>query len=99
MNATELEQIIYSHTKQVLFFKAKGCGVCTAQLSRVIELCKKYAYPLEVIDLSDNLALAASQMVLNVPVTKVFVDHKEVFKEGAFLRFEKLEQVLAAYNA
>jgi hypothetical protein len=99
MNATELETLIQTNTKQVVFFKTKGCGVCTAQLPGVTSLCDQYGYPIEVIDLSENLALAASQMVLNVPVTKVFINGKEVFKEGAYLRFEKLEQLLAGYNA
>lgn len=99
MNATDLDTLIQSNTKQVVFFKTKGCGVCTAQLPRVSSLCEQYGYALEVVDLSENLTLAASQMVLNVPVTKVFFSGKEIFKEGAYLRFEKLEQVLAGYNA
>jgi thiol-disulfide isomerase/thioredoxin len=82
----------------ILFFKTKGCGVCQMQLPRIQAIAEEQEISLKVIDLSQNRHLAGPQMVLSAPVTKVFYQGKEIFKEGAYLDFIQLQQLLTHYK-
>ncbi len=90
----ELNDWINKRPISILFFKSKDCGICKVQLPRVQAIAEEHGFPLKVIDLSENLHLSAPQMVLNVPVTKVFFKGKEVFKEGAYLDLKRFNTFL-----
>jgi len=60
----------------------------------VKEIALEVDISIMVIDLTENLHLASSQMVLNVPVTKVFLHGREVWKEGAYQDLIKLNKFL-----
>ena len=90
----ELTDWIQQYPIVILFFKSKGCSVCTQQLPRIEKIAQDKGIPFKAIDLSENLSLSSSQMVLNVPVTKIFLEGKEIFKEGAFIDFNKIETIL-----
>jgi len=90
----KLSDWIQSNSIAVVYFKSQTCGVCHVLLSKIEVLTNKLNIPLQVVDLTTNLHLAASQMVLNVPVTKVFHHQKEIWKEGAYQNLERLENLL-----
>ncbi|MEZ4685307.1 MAG: thioredoxin family protein [Bacteroidia bacterium] len=94
ISEASLSDWLRKHPLAILFFKTKDCGVCHTQLPHIQSLAEEIGIDVKVIDLSENMHLAASQMVLSAPVTKVFYQGKEVFKEGAYLNFEKLRSRL-----
>ena len=94
ISEVSLSKWLSNHPLAMLFFKTKNCGVCAVQLPHIQSLAEELGVDLKVIDLSENMHLAASQMVLGAPVTKVFYQGREVFKEGAYLNFEKLRSRL-----
>lgn len=85
---------IHSNKLCVAYFKTQNCGVCQVMLPKIEQIVFELEIPLKVIELSNNLHLASSQMVLNVPVTKVFENGREVLKEGAYLDLNKLRTFL-----
>jgi thiol-disulfide isomerase/thioredoxin len=91
----DLKSFTGSKELAMLFFMTHGCGVCHTQVQRVEALSDKLSIPLRVVEMSDNQHLVASQMVLNVPVTKVFKDGNEVFKQGAYMDLQRLEDFLS----
>jgi thiol-disulfide isomerase/thioredoxin len=91
----ELSEWIQRQDIALLFFKTKGCGVCQAQLPQLQALAEKQQLALRVIDLSENRHLVAEQMVLSAPVTKLFFEGKELFKEGAYLNFNRLNRLIS----
>jgi thiol-disulfide isomerase/thioredoxin len=91
----ELSEWIQRQDIALLFFKTKACGVCQAQLSQIQALAEKQGVALKVVDLSENRHLAAEQMVLSAPVTKLFFEGKELFKEGAYLNFNRLSRLIS----
>lgn len=94
----KLNEWIGSQKLAILFFKSPDCGVCKMQLPRILSIAEKHGIPLQVIDLSENRHLAGAQMVLSVPVTKVFYQGREVYKEGAYLDWGRLEGVVVGYG-
>lgn len=90
-----LNDWISSQTIGILFFKSKDCGICQVQLPRIQAIAEAQEVALKVIDLSENLHLSGPQMVLNIPVTKVFFAGREVFKEGAYLDLKRLNIFLS----
>ncbi|MCB0629304.1 MAG: thioredoxin family protein [Saprospiraceae bacterium] len=95
----ELNKWIADQRIAILFFKTPGCGVCQMQLPRIKAIAEEQAVSLKVIDLSENLHLSGPQMVLSAPVTKVFFEGKEIFKEGSYINFDQLKQLLTQYKA
>lgn len=89
-----LNSFVNSNSLAILLFKSHGCGVCHAQMDRVEALANRMDVPLMAVEMSENRHLASSQMVLGVPFTKVFKDGKEVLKQGAYLDYGRLEEVL-----
>lgn len=98
MTQNELNTFIQQNPIAVLYFKTNNCGVCEVILPRVEAITQPLNIPVLVVNVADNLELAAQNMVMNVPLTKVFVDGREVFKEGAYIRLNQLEDLLAQYN-
>ena len=83
----------------VLFFKSTDCGVCQAQLPRVQAIAKNMEVAFKSINLTENPHLSGEQMVLSVPVTKVFYQGKELFKEGGYMDFERFSRLLTNLKA
>lgn len=94
----DLNDWIGSNTIAVLFFKSKACGVCHVQFPHVQSAAREAGVAFKAIDLSENLHLASAHMVLSTPLTKVFFEGKEVFKEGAYLDLNKLGRLLEQLN-
>lgn len=90
----ELKDWLQSYKLAILYFKSDACGVCHVHLPKLQSLAQEMSIGFQVIDLQENPHLSGTQMVFNVPVTKVFYEGKEIFKEGAFLDFEKLKGML-----
>lgn len=93
-----LDDWLSKHPLAILFFKSLNCGICQLQLPRIKAIAEKQSIPLQVIDLAENRHLAGTQMVLSVPVTKVFYQGKEVYKEGAYLDLAGLEEIIERYQ-
>lgn len=91
---TELTALKEKHTIIGVYFKSENCGVCSALLPRIQELFDRKAIHLEVVDLPASPELMGTEMVMNVPVLKIFHNKKEVFKEGAYMNLKKVSQLL-----
>ncbi|MCG8700013.1 MAG: thioredoxin family protein [Bacteroidales bacterium] len=89
-----LQNWIDGHELAIIFFKTIDCGVCQSQLSKIESIANEQEVAYKVVDLSENPHLTASQMVLQVPITKIFYQGKEVYKEGAFLDFSGLRELI-----
>ena len=98
MTQNELNTFIQENPIAVLHFKTNNCGVCEVIYPRVESIAEQFNVPILVVNVADNMELAAQNMVMNAPLTKVFVDGREVFKEGAYIRLDQLEDLLAKYS-
>ena len=91
----EIRNIIAENMKVVLFIGDAICSSSGALSNKLEALSKKHK---DVVFLQTVLAampaLAGEYMVFTAPALIVFKDGKEVFREGRFLEFEKLEDYL-----
>ncbi|MGA1665496.1 MAG: thioredoxin family protein, partial [Bacteroidia bacterium] len=76
----------------ILYFKGDDCTVCHFLGPKVKQLEEELQVPLLEVDMPGNLHLAATEMVLSVPVVKLYVEGREVWKEGAYLQPAALQQ-------
>ncbi|MBN1952015.1 MAG: thioredoxin family protein [Bacteroidales bacterium] len=94
LSEQELNNWIGGHEVAILYFKLESCGVCHVHLPKLQSLAEEMKVGLKVIDLQENPHLSGAQMVFTVPVTKVFYQGREQYKEGAYLDFTKLKNIL-----
>ncbi len=92
--SNQLNTLKEEHSVLGVYFKSENCGVCSALLPRIQELFERKSIHLEVVDLPSSPELMGTEMVMNVPVLKVFHNKKEVFKEGAYMNLKKVSQLL-----
>ncbi|MCI4668664.1 MAG: thioredoxin family protein [Bacteroidia bacterium] len=89
---------------ELLYFQARGCGVCHA-LRPKLEALLQSDYPnlqLTIIDISEDREAAAQHVVFTTPVLIIKVDGREYER---FVRAfsvhqvnEKLEKIVNAFN-
>jgi len=94
LSEDDIKQWVNENEILIIFFKTDGCGVCQAQLPVIEQIGDDLEVPLRVVNLSVNRHIAASQMVLSSPITKVFDRGREFYKQGAFIDFNKLRKML-----
>lgn len=90
----DIRHFTSEHALALIYFKGAQCSVCRQLGPEIAAFAKRHKIPLLEVDMPSNTALAASEMVLSVPVIKLYFDGREVFKEGAYFRFSQLEQLL-----
>lgn len=90
----ELSSWIAGRQLAIILFKARGCGVCAVHQHRLMLLSQNHQVGLKVVEMTKNPQIASSQMVLSAPVTKLFHNGKEIFKEGAYADYEELENLI-----
>lgn len=82
----------------LVYFKGDDCTVCHHLGPKVHQLATSLQIPILEIDMPSNLHLAATEMVLSVPVVKLYVEGREVWKEGAYLQPNALVQQVERYR-
>ena len=95
----DIRAFTHSSPLSLLYFKGDDCTVCHFLGPKVQQLAQALEVPLMEIDMPSNLHLAASEMVLSVPVVKLYVEGREVWKEGAYLQPANLQQQVERYRA
>lgn len=98
MKPEELIQLKKDHDLLGVYFKTDECRVCSALLPRLKETFTNHKIHLEVVNLKESPELVGTEMVMNVPVLKVFENQREVFKEGAYMNIKKVGDLLFQYN-
>ncbi len=90
----DIRSFTAQHPLAMLYFKGDQCTVCRQLEPEIKAFADKNELPLMLIDMPSNTELAASEMVLSVPVVKVYFDGREIFKEGAYLRLAELQRLI-----
>ena len=98
MTIQEIEQLKKDNDLIGVYFKSPQCGVCGALLPRIEETFNHHKVSLEVIDITQSQELIGHEMVMNVPVLKVFHRQRQAFKEGAYMDIKKVGQLLFQYS-
>lgn len=99
ISPTHIQQFVQQHQLALVYFKGDDCTVCHALGPKLQQLAEALTVPLLSIDMPNNLHLAASEMVLSVPVVKLYADGREVAKEGAYLQIPHLQALIERWQA
>lgn len=95
----DLHYFTQKHRLALLYFQGEDCTVCRALAPKIAAIAAEEAVPLLTIDMPTNPHLAATEMVLSVPVVKLFVAGREVWKAGAYLQPAQLQKRILDYKA
>lgn len=95
---TDIQQFVQQHRLAMVYFKGDDCTVCASLGPRLLALAANQSVPMLTIDMPTNLHLAASEMVLSVPVVKLYVDGIEIAKEGAYLQLSKWQALVERWQ-
>lgn len=91
----EIEEIISKNNFVLLFVGDSACSTSRALDNKIQEFGKKYPQVKVIFTLLEALpALASQYMIFVAPAVILFVDSKEVYREGRFVEFAKLETFL-----
>ncbi len=90
----DIREFTSAHALALVYFKGAQCSICRQIGPEIAAFAKRHEVPLLEVDMPSNTQLAASEMVLSVPVIKLYFEGREVFKEGAYFRFSELGQLL-----
>lgn len=99
LTASDIQSFVQQHPIALLYFKGDNCTVCHALGPKLSALREELDVPMLSIDMPSHLHLAATEMVLSVPVVKLYVEGREVAKEGAYLQVPQLETVIRQWKA
>ncbi len=95
----DIRHFTAEHPLAFIYFKGDQCSICRQLGPEIAAFAKKHKIPLLEVDMPSNTELAASEMVLSVPVIKLYFEGKEFFKEGAYFRFSEVEKLLEKIKA
>lgn len=90
----DIRSFISEHPLALIYFKGDRCSICRQLGPEIAAFAQKQEIPLLEVDMPSNPGLAASEMVLSVPVIKLYFEGNEVFKEGAYFRYSKLREMI-----
>ena len=99
LTPSDIQTFVQQQPITLLYFKGDNCTVCQALGPKLRALSEALAVPMLTINMPDNLHLAATEMVLSVPVVKLYVEGREVAKEGAYLQVPQLEARIQQWQA
>jgi thiol-disulfide isomerase/thioredoxin len=77
---------------EILFFSAPWCGPCRAMKSTLNESARQ-ELNIRIIDITQDMELAAENKVMNVPTFIKFVDGKEVSRKSGAMTIQNLKDL------
>lgn len=87
---------IETHRLTVLHVMRDNCSVCHAVLPQVEDLVKEYDdVAFGVINQSEVEAIAGELSIFTVPVDIIYMDGKEMHRQGRFIDMQQLERQLS----
>ena len=95
----QIDQWLTSQNLTMVYFSGARCGACTAIKDKLEQLLGGYRQiACAEIDGEINKALAVQYGVYAVPLLIIFIEGKEVWREGRYLNFSQLQDRLARYQ-
>lgn len=92
---SEIEEYIKENKYVLLFAGDPACSTSRALDNKIEEFAEKHTQVKVLFTLLEALpALASQYMIFVAPAIILFIDGREVYREGRFLEFEKLEKFL-----
>lgn len=100
LNSVEAFQaFIKQHPLAVVHVMRDQCSVCHAVLPQIEDLMKSYPnVPLAVINQSHVGAIAGELNIFTVPVDLIFMNGKELHRQGRFIDMQRFEHQLKQMN-
>ncbi|API80433.1 thioredoxin family protein [Staphylococcus argenteus] len=100
LNSVEAFQaFINQHPLAVVHVMRDQCSVCHAVLPQIEDLMKSYPnVPLAVINQSHVGAIAGELNIFTVPVDLIFMNGKELHRQGRFIDMQRFEHQLKQMN-
>ncbi|OMH88397.1 thiol reductase thioredoxin [Staphylococcus argenteus] len=100
LNSVEAFQaFINQHPLAVVHVMRDQCSVCHAVLPQIEDLMKSYPnVPLAVINQSHVGAIAGELNIFTVPVDLIFMNGKEMNRQGRFIDMQRFEHQLKQMN-
>jgi thiol-disulfide isomerase/thioredoxin len=97
----EFHNFIETQRLAVLHVMRDNCSVCHAVLPQVEDLVKEYdGVAFGVINQSEVEAIAGELSIFTVPVDIIYMDGKEMHRQGRFIDMQQLErQVSLMYDS
>ena len=78
-----------------LYVSQEDCSVCHALRPKLTELLKQYPkIKLREVEADKIKAISAEYLIFSAPTLLFFVDGKEYLREGKFVQFKKLTDVI-----
>ncbi|MBF7024948.1 thioredoxin family protein [Staphylococcus kloosii] len=92
----EFHNFIETQRLAVLHVMRDNCSVCHAVLPQVEDLVKEYdGVAFGVINQSEVEAIAGELSIFTVPVDIIYMDGKEMHRQGRFIDMQQLERQLS----
>ncbi|KYH13493.1 thioredoxin family protein [Staphylococcus kloosii] len=92
----EFHNFIETHRLAFLHVMRDNCNVCHAVLPQVEDLVKEYdGVAFGVINQSEVEAIAGELSIFTVPVDIIYMDGKEMHRQGRFIDMQQLERQLS----
>lgn len=90
----DIQAFVQQHPIAMLYFKGDNCTLCQTLGPKLQLVALELEVPLLTIDMPNNLHLAATEMVLSIPVVKLYAAGREVAKVGAYLQIRSLQALI-----
>ncbi len=91
----EIDEVIKSNYYVLLFVGDSACSTSRALDNKIDDFSQKFPKVKVLYTVLEALPALASQfMVFVAPAIILFVDGKEVYREGRFVEFDKLEKYI-----
>lgn len=92
----QYREFIEAHPLAVVHVMRNHCSVCHAILPQMEDLVSRFPdVPLGVINQSDVEAIAGELNIFTVPVDLIFMDGKEMHRQGRFIDMQRFEHYLS----
>lgn len=89
---SQFYQFIQTHDLAVVHVMRDNCSVCHAVLPQIEDILKDYPHaPLGVINQSEVEEIAGSLSIFTVPVDLIFMNGKEMHRQGRFIDMQNFE--------
>ncbi|EGQ2879855.1 thioredoxin family protein [Staphylococcus pseudintermedius] len=89
------EAFVANHQIAVVHVSRDNCSVCHAVLPRIQELVARYeGVALGNVSADDVPEIAGALSIFTVPVDIIFLEGKEMHREGRFIDLERIESQL-----
>lgn len=90
-----IDAFIHDHPLSFVYVSRQDCSVCHAVLPKLRSLLADYPQiRLGVVDAEVARDIASEFLIFSVPVLLLFVNGKELIREGRFVKFDSLRTQL-----